>query len=235
MRTIDAGVDEAKDVGLFLLSCTNVGDDMCAGKAFDRLAGRRVALAGGTAVRQREQVVRRNLHALADRLAALLLFHQLRDAVEQDVLVVDGREPLDARGDLEPVAVVLVDALDTVRLFRQRVERVLELRHQILERSVCHIADEQVPTLVPDGHELAVGIWGNQCPPSRHLRGFGDRVKRRSWHFRICNLRAGKGLRAFVLHAFQRKSKRGVATPQPDVELIKRRLKQAVGINKGKE
>lgn len=39
----------------------------------------------------------------------------------------------------------------------------------------------------------------------------------------------------FVLHAFQKKSKRGVATPQADVELIKRRLKQAVGISEGKE
>ena len=29
----------------------------------------------------------------------------------------------------------------------------------------------------------------------------------------------------FVLHAFQKKSKRGIATPKADLELIKRRLK----------
>ena len=29
----------------------------------------------------------------------------------------------------------------------------------------------------------------------------------------------------FVLHAFQKKSKSGIATPQPDVELIEKRLK----------
>ena len=31
----------------------------------------------------------------------------------------------------------------------------------------------------------------------------------------------------YVLHAFQKKSKRGIATPQADMDLIKRRLQQA--------
>ena len=33
--------------------------------------------------------------------------------------------------------------------------------------------------------------------------------------------------RVFVLHVFQKKSKSGVATPKPDVDLIRRRLKVA--------
>jgi phage-related protein len=41
--------------------------------------------------------------------------------------------------------------------------------------------------------------------------------------------------RVFVLHAFQKKSKHGIATPQTDIELIKRRLKQAVEISHAKE
>jgi phage-related protein len=41
--------------------------------------------------------------------------------------------------------------------------------------------------------------------------------------------------RVFVLHAFQKKSKHGIATPQTDIELIKRRLKQAVAISDAKE
>jgi phage-related protein len=41
--------------------------------------------------------------------------------------------------------------------------------------------------------------------------------------------------RVFVLHAFQKKSKHGIATPQADIELIKRRLKQAVEISDAKE
>ena len=39
----------------------------------------------------------------------------------------------------------------------------------------------------------------------------------------------------FVLHAFQKKSKRGIATPKADIELITRRLKQAVAISKTKK
>jgi phage-related protein len=35
------------------------------------------------------------------------------------------------------------------------------------------------------------------------------------------------GERVYVLHAFQKKSKRGSATSQSDIELIKRRLRQA--------
>lgn len=41
--------------------------------------------------------------------------------------------------------------------------------------------------------------------------------------------------RVFVLHAFQKKSKSGIATPKADVELIRQRLKQAIAISKGKE
>ena len=39
----------------------------------------------------------------------------------------------------------------------------------------------------------------------------------------------------YVLHAFQKKSTHGIATPQTDIELIKRRLKQAVEISEAKE
>jgi hypothetical protein len=41
--------------------------------------------------------------------------------------------------------------------------------------------------------------------------------------------------RIFVLHAFQKKSTHGIATPQSDIELIKRRLKQAVAISEARE
>lgn len=33
--------------------------------------------------------------------------------------------------------------------------------------------------------------------------------------------------RIYVLHAFQKKSKKGAATPQPEIDIIKSRLKQA--------
>ena len=41
--------------------------------------------------------------------------------------------------------------------------------------------------------------------------------------------------RVFVLHALQKKSKSGVATPKPDIDLITQRLKQAVALSKKKE
>ena len=39
----------------------------------------------------------------------------------------------------------------------------------------------------------------------------------------------------FVLHAFQKKSKSGIATPKANIELIRQRLKQAVEISRKKE
>ena len=41
--------------------------------------------------------------------------------------------------------------------------------------------------------------------------------------------------RVFVLHAFQKKSKHGIATPQLEMDLIKRRLKPAIDICDAKE
>jgi phage-related protein len=38
-----------------------------------------------------------------------------------------------------------------------------------------------------------------------------------------------------VLHAFQKKAKRGIATPKVDIDMIKRRLKQAIDISQAKE
>jgi phage-related protein len=38
--------------------------------------------------------------------------------------------------------------------------------------------------------------------------------------------------RVYVLHAFQKKSKKGIATPKSALELIKRRLQQAEALHK---
>jgi phage-related protein len=38
--------------------------------------------------------------------------------------------------------------------------------------------------------------------------------------------------RVFVLNAFQKKSRRGIATPKADIELIRQRLKQATEISR---
>jgi phage-related protein len=41
--------------------------------------------------------------------------------------------------------------------------------------------------------------------------------------------------RVYVLHAFQKKSKRGIATPQAEIDLIRQRLKLAKAISEGLE
>jgi phage-related protein len=40
--------------------------------------------------------------------------------------------------------------------------------------------------------------------------------------------------RVYVLHAFQKKSKHGIATPRAEIDLIKRRLTQAIAISEGR-
>jgi phage-related protein len=39
----------------------------------------------------------------------------------------------------------------------------------------------------------------------------------------------------YVLHAFQKNSKHGIATPQAEIDLIKHRLKQAIAISESRE
>lgn len=46
-------------------------------------------------------------------------------------------------------------------------------------------------------------------------------------------VRVGENL--YVLHAFQKKSKKGIATPKPDIELIKRRLKAVKDLEESDE
>ena len=39
----------------------------------------------------------------------------------------------------------------------------------------------------------------------------------------------------YVLHAFQKKSRKGIATPQPDIALLKRRLGRAAALQAAQE
>jgi phage-related protein len=41
--------------------------------------------------------------------------------------------------------------------------------------------------------------------------------------------------RVYVLHVFQKKSKKGGATPQPEIELVRQRLKRAVELHEQQE
>ena len=49
----------------------------------------------------------------------------------------------------------------------------------------------------------------------------------------VYTVKIGRSL--YVLHAFQKKSKRGIATPKQDIDLIKRRLRRAKELAKQEE
>jgi phage-related protein len=73
---------------------------------------------------------------------------------------------------------------------------------------------------------------GRKAPYAKPLRGFGDAgVLEIGDDFDGDTFRAVYTVRfariIYVLHAFQKKSKRGIATPKSELELIDRRLKRA--------
>ena len=97
------------------------------------------------------------------------------------------------------------------------------------------------PSAVQDemGYALYLAQRGEKHVSSKPLKGLGSGVLEVISDHRGDTFRAVYTLRfansVFVLHAFQKKSKSGVATPKPDIALIKQRLKQAIEISKKKE
>jgi phage-related protein len=97
------------------------------------------------------------------------------------------------------------------------------------------------PAAVQDemGYAIYLAQRGDKHVSAKPLKGLGAGVlevvsDHRGNTFRSVYTVRFAG-RVFVLHAFQKKSKSGIATPKADVELIKQRLKQAVEISKKKE
>ncbi len=81
------------------------------------------------------------------------------------------------------------------------------------------------------GYELFLAQTGQHPPSAKPLKGFAPgTVELIEDHDGDTN-RAVYTMRfesaLYVLHAFKKKTKRGVATPQSDVELIRRRLRDA--------
>jgi phage-related protein len=82
------------------------------------------------------------------------------------------------------------------------------------------------------GQALYAAQWGEEYPCVKALQGFGGRSV-----LEIVAPYAGDTYRAvytvrfkdaiYVLHAFQKKSKRSVSTPKKEIDLIKQRLAAA--------
>ena len=97
------------------------------------------------------------------------------------------------------------------------------------------------PARVQDevGYALFLAQRGDKHIAARPLKGLGAGVLEVVSDHRGDTFRAVYTVRlvdrVFVLHVFQKKSKRGSATPQADVDLIRRRLKQAVAMSEGRD
>jgi phage-related protein len=82
------------------------------------------------------------------------------------------------------------------------------------------------------GHALYAAQNGSVDPAAKPLKGFGGRsVMEIVADHRGDTFRAVYTVRfrdaVYVLHAFQKKSRHGIATPLHDVELIRKRLTDA--------
>ena len=107
-----------------------------------------------------------------------------------------------------------------------------------LERPLLWVASSkrdymEFPPQVQDGFgfELFLVQTGQHPPSAKPLRGMGSGTLELIDNFDGDTYRAVYTVRfseaVYVLHAFKKKSKRSAKTPQPDIELIKRRLKVA--------
>lgn len=83
------------------------------------------------------------------------------------------------------------------------------------------------------GHALYVAQKGGKHKDAKPLKGFGGgsvieiKLSDRHGTYRtIYTIQLKEAI--LVLHAFQKKSKTGIKTPQEDIELIEQRLKNAV-------
>ncbi len=91
----------------------------------------------------------------------------------------------------------------------------------------------EFPPRVQDtlGFELFLAQAGQHPPSAKPLKGLGNGVVELIEDFDGDTYRAVYTVRfrdaIYVLHAFKKKSKRGIATPKSDIDLIKRRLKDA--------
>ena len=85
------------------------------------------------------------------------------------------------------------------------------------------------------------GVQSDVTPPdAKPLRGFDgagvlELIKddRAGTYRAVYTVRFGSAV--YVLHVFQKKSKRGIATPLPDIEKVAERLKRAEDIHKQRQ
>jgi phage-related protein len=85
------------------------------------------------------------------------------------------------------------------------------------------------------GYALYLAQCGEKHAAAKPLAGLGPGVlevvsdDRGSTFRTVYTVRFGD--RVYVLHAFQKKSKKGIATPRPEIDLLKQRLARAAALH----
>lgn len=87
------------------------------------------------------------------------------------------------------------------------------------------------------GYALYVAQEGDKHPKAKPLKGFSGVMEicssyRTNTYRVVYTTKIGDVI--YVLHAFQKKAKRGIQTPKKEIALIKRRLKIAQDLSEGK-
>lgn len=97
------------------------------------------------------------------------------------------------------------------------------------------------PSPVQDemGYAIYLAQIGGKHVSAKPLKGFGPGVLEVVSDHRGDTFRAVYTVRfqnrVYVLHAFQKKSKKGSATPQPDIAVLRQRLARAAALNAAQE
>lgn len=89
------------------------------------------------------------------------------------------------------------------------------------------------------GDELQLIQFGEMPKDAKPFKGLGGGIieialKYDKEAYR-CVQAVQLGQKIYVLHAFQKKSKKGIATPQKDIDLIKQRYKEATELAKDEQ
>jgi len=88
------------------------------------------------------------------------------------------------------------------------------------------------------GYALYLAQIGEKYAGAKPLKGLGSGVvevvadHRGDTYRAVYTVRFAE--RVYVLHVFQKKAKKGIATPQSEIELVRQRLKRAAELNQNR-
>lgn len=100
---------------------------------------------------------------------------------------------------------------------------------------------KNLPDAIQDrvGYALWIAQGGKQHPQAKALKGFGDASVieiiedwQRDTYRAVYTVRFAEAV--YVLHVFQKKSRRGAKTPKPEMAVIEKRLRDATEIHEAR-